>query len=528
MQVQKISLEKIQPSSSNPRKDFNKEALAELGASLQQHGQQEPVKVRPVNGHFELIFGERRWRAAKLVGLTELDAIVEQVDDRLADVLRLVENVKRKDLTVFEEAEHLKLLHEKHKVPAEELAKQVGFSVRTIYENIKLATAGEVVRKAALSGSLPVSHAKLISRLPLNQQAELVKKAAGNDVNAAMPHEELEKLIRTEYMVDLRHAPFDVKQKGLACLAATCVECPRNARNLKDEYPDLKGADICTSPADARKKSLEFMRVKAAELGAAVIDSKTAEGLYDRWGNFQEKDYVKANAQHPRDAKERTWKQLLDKEKVHERLALALTPKGDIVELLDNDGIELDVKAAGKLEKAKSSSGSAPHLTKGAKEKRDKDDAAASRRSKVAHLAVRQCVERIEKKGWPLLLLKMVASEVYKTGDTGISERRGVADLGEAIEKMKAEQLMGVIFEAGLAYSLTQVYQGYHSDLTASCKALGVDLKKLERDVKLAEVQLDAPGAGEKNGLGELEFNRLKKLKKESDAAKKRVAKKAA
>ncbi len=304
-----------------------------------QHGQQEPVKVRPSKaGRFELVFGERRFRAGKLVDLKELDCVVEQLDDKTADVLRLVENVKRKDLTVFEEAEHLELLHKKHKVPADELAKQVGMSVRSVYEALKLAKLEPAVRKSVTEGKLPVSHAKLISRLEAAEQLECSKHALR--YGPVMTHEELEEHIREKYMVDLRGAPFDTKATGMACVAVSCEACPKREGHM------------CTSTADYAKKVDAHLEALAKATGAKVLDEKKSAKVFSKWGDVMGDAFVKASETKRDDAKQRSYKQLLGKEELKKRTVLAKTPKGDVVELLDTTGLEAALKKEGKFEKS--------------------------------------------------------------------------------------------------------------------------------------------------------------------------------
>lgn len=500
--TQLIATDKIKPSPFNARKDFPIEYITELGASIARDGQQEPAKVRPKDGGFELVFGECRWRACKTVGVP-LECFVEEMTDARAEHLCLIENLKRRDLTVFEEAEKLKRLHEVHKVPIGDLAKQVGISVRGIFESLKLATLEPGVRALVLreTDPLPVSHAKLIARLRKDDQVELAKKVAATENSPTMTHQELEELIRTDYMIDLRHAPFDMKQKGLVCVAATCAECSKRSGNAKEEYPDLKSETLCMSPPDYRKKLTELIKAKATETGTKVLAATVVEKLFNRWGDFQAgAGFVKANDKHPTDAKGRTYRNLLSKEEVTKRLTLALTPKSELLELLDDTDLQGAIRKEGRFEKEKTEPvAAAQHLTKAAKEKREKDDGERAFRKRVANVAISNLIERVEKKGMKRQLLQMTAQRLLSDGDFYYGEPRGDEaaqdpperrgwktpdDAAAAIVKMKDPELLGLIFETSMGWSLGGVHDGYGDELKDSLKAYGLDLKKVETDEK--------------------------------------------
>jgi len=520
-QVQLIPVEKIKPSPFNARKEFPKEYLAELGASIARDGQQQPVKVRPVKDGYELVFGECRWRSSQLVGVKELKAIVEPMDDARAEHLCLIENLKRKDLTVFEEAEKLKRLHEVFKVKVEDLAVQVGLSVRSVRENLKLAVAQPAVRELVLAEKLSVSNAKQISRVSKNDQEALAKLAAGlgkdqwNRPVDPMTHDELEKHIRDNYLVDLRFAPFDVKQKGLACIAPTCGECPKRSGNAKDDFPDLKSADLCTSPADFRKKLDLFVKQRAAELGAQVISADKAEKIFGWDGEpGYNSGFVKAHSKHPDDEKDRSYKQLLGKEELSKRLLVARNNKNEVVELLSLDGLDGAIKKEGRFKKRKGHSGGGGHSSpKESKEDKTKRLAKEAFEARVKHALIAKLVEKVEAKGLTPAVLKAMAMLIADGGDVyEVLQRRGI-DLGssrltekkfdEHFGKLKGEQLAGLVFEFSLAWQL----YGWKNQSGPIATLLGVDEKKIEAEVKadMKTEEAAAAAAPAKKGAGEEE-----------------------
>lgn len=350
-QVQLIAVDKIRPSPFNARKEFPKEYVAELGASMARDGQQVPVKVRPVKEGYELVFGECRWRASSLMGLKELKAIVEPMDDARAEHLCLIENIKRRDLNVFEEAEKLKRLHEVHKVKVDDLALQVGVSVRAIYENLKLATVDKAVRALVTRAEnpMPVSLAKLIARLPVGAQIECSKEAENYD--GWVTHEQLEESIRTDYLVDLRGAAFATTLKGLPCLAETCTVCPKNARNAKDEYPELKGADFCTSPENYRKKADAYAKVVMAD--AKKAGQEVLEGAAAAQALAGEGKYVPLTKEVWVGEDRKALKEVVPK-KAELKTVLAKNDEGDLVEVVLREDVRAALKKGGKEKLANS------------------------------------------------------------------------------------------------------------------------------------------------------------------------------
>lgn len=341
--IQLIPVDKIDPSPFNARKEFPKEYLAELGASIARDGQQQPGKVRSMpGGRFQLVFGECRWRGAKLAGVAEYKAVVEAMDDAKAERLCLIENIKRRDLSVFEEAEKLKRLHEVHKVKVDDLALQVGLAARTVRENIKLATLEPKVRELVDGGRVSLSNAKLISRVRKEDQLELARRWGMAN------HDSLERHIRETYMVDLRQAPFALNLKGFPCLAETCDACPRNAKNLKDEYPDLKGANICTSPSDYRKKADLFAKAvirDAEKLGVEVLEGKEAADAVAGHGA----KYVPLNQETWVGDDRKTFAAVLPaKARTELKRIVARDDEGNLVELAERSELKAAFTKAGK------------------------------------------------------------------------------------------------------------------------------------------------------------------------------------
>jgi ParB family chromosome partitioning protein len=161
--IRRISLARIRPCSFQPRKEFSAESLQELADSIRQQGILQPLVVRPASGDgFELIAGERRWRAAQLAELIEVPVIVREVDDRTALELALVENLQRENLNPIEEAHGFAQLVEQFELSQEAAAAKVGKSRAAVANALRLLRLAPEVQAFVRSGAISVGHAKVI------------------------------------------------------------------------------------------------------------------------------------------------------------------------------------------------------------------------------------------------------------------------------------------------------------------------------------------------------------------------------
>ena len=161
-----INLIDIEPNAGQPRKVFTEEALAELSDSIAKHGILQPLAVRKLpNGRYQIIAGERRWRAARAAGLKEVPVHVVEADDRTVIELALVENLQRQDLNPIEEAEGYKTLMDEYNLTQEETAERVGKSRPAIANSLRLLGLAPSVREMVSTGILSAGHAKCLLAL---------------------------------------------------------------------------------------------------------------------------------------------------------------------------------------------------------------------------------------------------------------------------------------------------------------------------------------------------------------------------
>ena len=169
--VQEVKISLIDPKSGQPRKFFDAEALAQLADSIAAHGVLQPILLREVGGdRYQIIAGERRWRAAKLAGLAEIPAIVLDKDELAAAQIALVENIQRENLNPIEEALAYRALSSEYGMTQEDLSRQVGKSRSAIANALRLLDLPEDVLKFVASGDLSAGHARALLGLRDKEQ----------------------------------------------------------------------------------------------------------------------------------------------------------------------------------------------------------------------------------------------------------------------------------------------------------------------------------------------------------------------
>lgn len=183
--IETLPLREIEPDPGQPRKTFDDETLAELSASIAEHGLLQPIAVRPKpSGGYLIVAGERRWRASRMAGLTEVPVIVKDVTDEQAMELALVENLQREDLDPVEEAAGIRELMTHCDLTQEQAARKLGKSRSALANSLRLLSLPETVLELLKSGFITIGHAKVILGLPTPElQEEAAQMIADNQLN---------------------------------------------------------------------------------------------------------------------------------------------------------------------------------------------------------------------------------------------------------------------------------------------------------------------------------------------------------
>ena len=189
-----LNINEVEPNRNQPRKNFNQKALEELAKSIEQNGIIQPILVRPMSdGSYQLIAGERRWRAARMAGLHEVPVTIREMTDEEASVFALIENLQREDLNPVEEAEGLKSLIESYGFTQEEAADRVGKSRTAVTNTLRLLKLPSPVLQMLGDGKITAGHARAL--LGLDEEKEMLR-IAETTVAQELSVRQVEKMVK--------------------------------------------------------------------------------------------------------------------------------------------------------------------------------------------------------------------------------------------------------------------------------------------------------------------------------------------
>lgn len=189
-----LKISEIEPNRSQPRKDFNEEALAELADSISQHGVLQPLLVRPIaGGGYQIVAGERRWRACRMAGVAEVPVVIRELGDGEVMELALIENLQREDLSPVEEAQGYQILMENYHFTQDEVSKTVGKSRPAITNALRLLNLPPKLLDMVADGRLSAGHARTLLAFHSEEQME---KGAKLVIEQGISVRELERLVK--------------------------------------------------------------------------------------------------------------------------------------------------------------------------------------------------------------------------------------------------------------------------------------------------------------------------------------------
>ncbi|MBQ0126159.1 MAG: ParB/RepB/Spo0J family partition protein [Clostridiales bacterium] len=208
--VRVVRLSEIEPNASQPRKTFDPEELASLAESISEYGVIQPITVRRVGDMYEIIAGERRWRAARMAGLSEVPVVVISADDKKASEIALVENIQRKDLNPIEESEAFASLINEYGLTQEEVGRRVGRSRSAITNALRLLELPEEVRDMLVSGAISEGHAKVLLGIKDKTKIAIAAETVGAKNLSVRETEALVKQINNPKPEKTAKAPTDL------------------------------------------------------------------------------------------------------------------------------------------------------------------------------------------------------------------------------------------------------------------------------------------------------------------------------
>ena len=479
-----LAIDSIVPGP-NPREDFGD--LGRMAATMSTAGVIEPIVVRPKGKKYELIAGERRWRAAKKAKLASVPAIVRACDDDEAAALRMIENLERQDLNPLEEAAGFDELVQEHKYSDEDVAKRLGVSIATVRERRKLLDLAPRVRTLVLAGELDYDIAFAIARIP----SPKLQCDAANELctpPSAIPYTaaEAKRVIREKFMHRLDAAPFNLADGGLVKAAGACGECPKRSGSQQTLFAELADeGDHCLDPACWRKKSAAVWRravAAAKKVGSIILSDEENRNIWHYSGSWLsyigERSYVEVDAKcDDLSARtKRTWCQVLGDSAPTP--ILAKDPNGAPRLLYDRKAALKTLRKLHPETKAKASTTSSSAPAKDAKFEREQKRAQQNRK---IHQKAEEAI-RAEVADTPPALLQMLQALVVLFTDMGalksVANRRGleVADLKGKLETGD-ERFVGAALAEAALHRVFDKWAPFGKPFDEMCKALGVDTK---------------------------------------------------
>jgi len=303
-----IPLVLIDVSTTNPRRKFNQEKLDELRDSILRVGVVQPIVLRPKGLRFELVAGERRWRASRAAQLETIPAIVRELDDKDAFNIQLTENGQREDLHPLEEAEGYETAIRRFGYDVDALALKIGKSRSYVYGRMKLAELTDKAKDSLWKDEISHSVALLLARVPRELQDEALEEILGGQYGEPMSFRETRDFLEEEFFRRLANVPWHLDDAGLVPAAGPCSTCPFRSGNQKELFGEVaRDADVCTKPECFQSKinaHLQIKRTEAEAKGLTVLSAEESKKLIQHGhvdrnsGYVQMDDKVLANDKH--------------------------------------------------------------------------------------------------------------------------------------------------------------------------------------------------------------------------------------
>ena len=250
-----VNISLVEPNRNQPRKEFDKDALSELANSIKQYGILQPIIVQKNEDMYEIIAGERRWRAAKEAGLTEVPVIIRDYDKQKIMEISIIENIQRENLNPIEEAMAYQSLMEEYGLKHEELAERVSKNRSTITNSMRLLKLSDNIQQMIIDGKTSAGHAKVLLSVENTSEQE---KIAQELISKSLSVRELEKLVK-QYIKPRKKK----KSKGDTDYSLFYKE-------YEDRLKDILGTKVQINTKDKNKGRIEIDYYSAAELERIV------------------------------------------------------------------------------------------------------------------------------------------------------------------------------------------------------------------------------------------------------------------
>lgn len=480
-----LDIEHITESPLNPRKEFDKERLAELAASVQQKGVLEPILVRPAkDGGFEVAAGARRLRAAAMAGVMQVPAMVREMTDAELLEVAILENVVRHDISPLEEGDAYRALVKDYGYTVEQLVEKTGKSRTVVFQRMKLSELQGSARAALASGKVSASVAELLARLPTEKAqedalAKLAKEIHYRHQNpddpsdlSRMPFRDARDLLDEAFRLHLAKAPFDTKAVDLTD-AGACGMCPKRTGADKDTFPDVK-VDTCLDAVCWQKKTAAATRLLKAEVKEHGRELVKIGRLTDQYDSGKLAGPVREKYSKPGEKVDgkKTWKELLGKDVP---VVVALDRENKTHQLVDKKrALELleakDKKKAAEVKKALET----PTVDSW-RERQAEQQAEAQRAAIVRKLVYRRGVEMVgDLDAAVALLLGAMSQETWEWERVLKAAKLEKANLAKLKDEERARLILGV----AITHSHYKAQEWLEAALAKSAE---LDVRKLRK-----------------------------------------------
>ena len=265
--VKTVKISLVEPNRDQPRKKFSEESLAELADSIKQYGIIQPLIVQDKKDYYEIIAGERRWRAAKIAGLKEIPIIVRDISQQEVMEISLIENIQRENLNPIEEALAYKRLLEEFNLKQEEVAKRVSKSRTAVTNSMRLLKLTEDVQQMVIDEKLTMGHARCLISV---EDSELQKKIALEIIDRNLSVRETEKLMKK--LQKMQEAADEEEKKEKEDMALTAIY-----ENIAEQMKTILGTKVEIRRKDRDKGKIEIEYYSQDELDRLLQLMKSIE-----------------------------------------------------------------------------------------------------------------------------------------------------------------------------------------------------------------------------------------------------------
>ncbi|PQV48804.1 ParB/RepB/Spo0J family partition protein [Jejuia pallidilutea] len=253
-----VNLVEISIGKTNPRNEFNEQSIQELAESIKEKGLLQPLLVRPSEKGYELVCGERRLRACKLINLESVPVQIKELSDQEALEAQIIENLEREDVHPLREAETFKMMIEKGNYHIGDIATKIAKSEKFILQRLSLNNLNAPWKKLFYKNKINLSKALIIARLDKKYQKEVAQNA-GDWSGGIKSAKQLQSYIDSNITALLSKAVFDPKDEKLFKRAGACVNCPKRSGANSSLFPDVKEADRCFDKVCFETKTQKYI-----------------------------------------------------------------------------------------------------------------------------------------------------------------------------------------------------------------------------------------------------------------------------